>query len=471
MKKYKYLFQNIGLLTISRFGTSILSFLLVPIYTNILSTEEYGTYDLFNTTISLLIPILSLNIMQSVMRFSLENDKDEKEVFSIGFDIFIKGFLFFLFATYFVARLKIFPVLNDYMLYFILLYFFSALQQLLVYYARGKDDIRVVSSNGVITALLMFLLNIFFLVYIELGLSGYFLSYIFSLAFSCIHLLIQTKAYNSIRLNVSNTELRREMLQYSFPLIFNSVAWWINNASDRYVVIFFCGVAINGVYSIAYKIPNILNIFQNIFNQAWTLSAVKEFDSEDENGFFSSLYNKYNCFITIICSLLIIFDRLIAKLLYAKEFYEAWVYVPFLLIAIVFGALSGYAGGIFSAVKDSKEFARSTIVGAIINIVLNIILTNYYGALGAAISTAISFYVVWIIRIIHIKKLIRMKLFLIRDHITYVLLIFQSLALLLIRDNVFFLYSMLGISLIGILVLYKNEILYSLLGIEEILKR
>lgn len=49
MGKYKYLFKNIGIMTISNFGTKILSFLMVPLYTNLLSTSEYGTYDLYQS--------------------------------------------------------------------------------------------------------------------------------------------------------------------------------------------------------------------------------------------------------------------------------------------------------------------------------------------------------------------------------------------------------------------------------------
>lgn len=61
MEKYKYLLKNVGLMTISNFGSKILSFLLVPLYTSVLSTSEYGTYDLYVITIFLLSPILSLN--------------------------------------------------------------------------------------------------------------------------------------------------------------------------------------------------------------------------------------------------------------------------------------------------------------------------------------------------------------------------------------------------------------------------
>ena len=76
-KDYKYLFKNIGLLTISQFGTKLLSFLLVPLYTNILNTTEYGTYDLFNTTVNLLIPIVTLNIADSILVFTLDKTKNK----------------------------------------------------------------------------------------------------------------------------------------------------------------------------------------------------------------------------------------------------------------------------------------------------------------------------------------------------------------------------------------------------------
>ncbi len=63
MTQYKYLAKNIGILAISQFGVKLLSFFLVPLYTSILTTEEYGIYDLFSTTILLLIPFVTLNML------------------------------------------------------------------------------------------------------------------------------------------------------------------------------------------------------------------------------------------------------------------------------------------------------------------------------------------------------------------------------------------------------------------------
>ena len=57
-----------------------------------------------------------------------------------------------------------------------------------------------------------------------------------------------------------NKTVAKAMFAYGIPLVANSIAWWINNASDRYILTFFCGTALNGVYSVSYKIPSILSL-------------------------------------------------------------------------------------------------------------------------------------------------------------------------------------------------------------------
>ena len=70
--KYKYLGKNTMVFVISSFGTKFLSFLLVPLYTSVLSTEEYGVADLITTTATLMIFIFTINISSSVLRFTLD---------------------------------------------------------------------------------------------------------------------------------------------------------------------------------------------------------------------------------------------------------------------------------------------------------------------------------------------------------------------------------------------------------------
>ena len=458
MNKYKYLIKNIGLLTLSSFATKLLSFFLVPLYTNILTTTEYGTYDLFNTTVSILIPILTLNIQESVMRFALDKKYDKSAIVTIALK-----YLFFSYGVIIITLVvnSIFgfsETAKEYSIFFFLMFFVQALSGIVLAYTRGIDKISELSVSSVVASAVTIGCNVIFLAYFQWGLVGYFLANIFGPFIQCVYLIIRGHVVSNIHCSQKYSSEKKEMLDYSKPLIANSIAWWVNNASDRYVIIFFCGLAENGIYSVASKIPSILNIFQTIFNQAWTLSAVKDFDPEDKNGFFANTYKIYNCFLVILCSAIIVADKTLAKFLYAKDFYVAWRYVPWLTIAIVFGALSGYIGGFFSAVKNSKIYAQSTIIGAISNIVMNIIFTPLIGPLGAAIATAICYFIVWAIRYWHSKRFIKLKINLYRDLFTYILLVVQSLVLLAISENVLLYGIEIGVFIL-IVLLYMKEIL------------
>ena len=185
--------------------------------------------------------------------------------------------------------------------------------------------------------------------------------------------------------------------------------------------------------------------------------TIKEFYPEDKSGFFSSTYRAYNCAMTLICSAIIVCDRFLARFLYAKDFYSAWKYVPWLTIAILFGALSGYMGGFFTAVKDSRIFATSTLVGAVSNIALNLILTPFMGPMGAAIATTICYVEVFVVRYLQSKKYISLKLNVLRDSISYIFLVLQSIVLLTLPEN-FLMYG-INVFLFGLVfLLYLKDI-------------
>lgn len=457
MNRYKYLFKNIGLLTISNFGTKILSFVLVPLYTSILTTEEYGTYDLFNTTISLLLPILTLNISDAVLRFAIDKDNSSEDIFKIGSKIILKGTVLLFVVLLINYYTGLIPMLNQYIFCFVLLYVTRNIYNLLSNYSRGVDKISALAVAGVLNSFATLSLNVFFLVYCRFGLVGYFYANIIGCIVPAIYLFFSTKAYKVFKHKTNNIKLKKEMLVYSKPLVVNSISWWVNSALDRYVVIAFCGVAVNGIYSVAYKIPSIMNMFQSIFNQAWTLSSVKSYDSEDKKGFFTNIYSIYNFFMVIVCSGLILLTKILAKLLYAKDFYLAWKYVPFLMISIVFGALSGLMEGVFSAAKDTKICAKSTAVGAICNLVLNLFLVKYYGALGAAIATAVSYFIIWCIRLKQVYKYVDLKIRIIRDIISYLILLIQTVIILFLNNNLK-MYLLQSFCIFLLIIMYYKEI-------------
>src|SRR5699024_6034075 len=83
------------------------------------------------------------------------------------------------------------------------------------------------------------------------------------------------------------------MLQYSIPLIPNSIAWWASNTINRYFILFLIGTSANGIFAVANRIPSLLSIVNSIFFQSWQLSAVEEYDSKDRNSFYTNVFNSY----------------------------------------------------------------------------------------------------------------------------------------------------------------------------------
>lgn len=455
MQKYRYLIKNIGLLTISKFGSKILNFILIPLYTNLLSTAEYGTYDIYSTTISLMIPILTLQIVDGVVRFSLDESNDKAAVFSIGLKRVLISCGIVAIIAVFNAKLRIIEILAEYPLCLILMYSSEILYSLFSQFSRGIERINELAIAGIINSATMLCLNILFLAKFKMGLEGYFYANIIAYIVPTIFILIRIKAWTYLCLNPKKS-LAREMNAYSKPMVFNNLAWWVNNASDRYIVTWLCGAAENGIYSISYKIPSLLNVFQEIFSQAWTLSAVKEYDDKNSD-FYTTVYEMYNFAMVITCSCLIIVDKLIAKILFSQEFYTAWMYAPFLMLSVLFGSLSGLMGGIFSAAKKSNVFARTTILGASVNTALNIGLVYFTGPMGAAIATLISYILVWAARIYEANKIVKLSINLKHDVIVYCLLLIQIVALF---SNVQLLWQIFGllVPLLIILLIYNKLI-------------
>lgn len=471
MKGKRYLAKNVLFLTVGQFGTKLLSFFLVPLYTSVLTSAEYGTYDLYSATVSLFVPLLTLNISDSTTIFLLDKANSKHGIISISLKYYFLSLAVFGAAILANVIFNFLSLFNEYPLFLFLMFAANGLSSLLLCYARGLDRIKDVSVSGVLCSGVMIALNLIFLLPLHLGLKGYYLATIGGSFVQISYLCVSIKIFRfvsfkkdyvveeNLRSSAENCHaeldstsvdesfdtvvstgstatqsaksLQKSMLGYSCPMMLNTISWWINSVSDRYMVTAFCGVVANGIYSVAYKIPSILTMFQGIFSQAWTLSAVQDFDSEDRNGFFSKMYSLYNVCMVLLCSVLIFADRLIARILYAKDFYRAWRFVPFLLVSVVFGSLSGYLGGIFAAVKDSKSFASSTVAGAVLNIVLNFFLIRLWGALGAAVATMASYVLVWAMRLFKAKKIMRLEVSLVRDCFAYALLAFQCVAMLL----------------------------------------
>lgn len=472
--RYKYLLKNTGLLFVSNFASKFLVFLLVPLYTNYLSTAEYGVYDLFYTTIQLLFPVVCLNVIDGVMRFSInENKLNQAKVFTITMKYFVVSEVTTITIYYILYTTGFIGDYTKYTLGFFILFTAYILNNFITQFARGIDDIKGISIAGVVSTVVMLMTNILVLVVLKLGLSGYFTAMALSLFIPAAYLFFRNKMWRFYTSDIKFFELsqfEKDMLAYCMPLIFISLSWYINNVSDRYVVTLMAGIDANGLYSVSYKIPAILNALQVVFIQAWQLSAIKEYDSKEGSEFISKTYNICSSGMVLMCSVLIIFTKPIAHLLFAKDFYAAWQYVPVLLLYIVFNSLSGTVGGVFSAAKKSKVLALSAIVGGTANVVLNFLLVYLFGVIGAAVATVISSIIIWGMRMKESRKIMMLDISLRRQILQYLLLMFQAVSYVYVEN--FYISVFLQLALFAsVMMLSKTEINVLINGLKGMLKK
>ncbi len=451
--KHSYLAKNVLLFSISGFVPKILSIILIPLYTSYLTTAEYGISDLITTTVSLLLPVFTLDIQDAVMRFALDDKYNKKDVFSVAVHVILSGTLLVCIGATAIFFLNIPGLENCYLIFLVIMYFTSAVSNTVSLFCRGIDKVNVMVMGSILNSVVTLSSNILFLAVFHWGLTGYLIANSLGSAVALIWCFIGAKLYQYIEFDVPKS-VKADMIQFSFPLIFSVIAWWINNASDRYILTWMSGVAVSGLYAISYKIPNVLSMFQNIFAQAWSISAIKEFDKNDSDGFISGMYNMMNFAMTAICSGIMIMNIPVARFLYSNEFFLAWKYVPPLLISVVFNAMALFIGSIFTAVKDTKTLSISTIVGAAINTVCNVVLIHFMGAYGAALATMLGYATVLIMRHIILRKHVRMNIKWNRDITVYILLVAQMMVAAVGVKSI----VIQVLFLVIIVVLFKNEL-------------
>lgn len=424
-KEYKKLIKNTGLLAIGSFGSSLLGMLLIPFYTAVLSTSDYGISDLIVTTTSLLYPFTTLAISESIMRFTLDKGVDKKSVYSIGITIALAGYILILLCLPLIKKTAI----GAYYTYFLAYYLFYCLHTVTSYFVKGLEKIKTYSVAGLLNSMVVISCNLLFLLVFKMGIVGYLLSSILGHAITTGFMFVRAKLYRYIQpfWKIDQLLLRR-MIQFSIPIIPNSISWWIANSSDKYVLNHYTDVSQVGIYAVSYKIPTIMITITGFFISAWQISAVEDFGTEKSQKFFSEIYKKCFALNMLISATLIVFSKVMAGFLYSADFFAAWRFVPILVIANVFNVMASFMGTIYTASKKTKMLSISTMIGATANILMNFLLIPFLGALGAAIATALSYAIMWIIRMVNTRHIMKLSINLKTDSLLLLLLIAEIVA-------------------------------------------
>lgn len=447
----KYLFKNTFIFTIGSIATKLIVFILVPIYTHILTTQEYGTVDLISTISMVLAPVLILNIGESVMRFSLDKDADYNQIMSSGLMVLIAAIIM---GIVIIPCSRIFKGVGNYSFY---LYFYtisSAASQLFLCYLRGKEQLLHYTCGNIINTFCVAIFNIFFLIVLKKGIEGYLVAYIIANVITALYAIVVGNILDVIRHFKINRTLTVEMLKYSLVLVPNVFMWWIMNSADRIVITAVVGVAANGIFAIAYKIPSLMATVSGIFNQAWSYSAIREDESDDKESYTNQIYNGFFMVISLAALGMLMILKPFMKIYVSDVYYSAWKYAPYLIIGFVFQTLSSFLSTPYTVNKDSKGFLFSATFGAAINIILNFLLVFRYGTTGVAIATCASYMAVFFYRVWDTKKYIRMDVFNKRYVLIMGILVLQ--AVIVYFENIVASILLVFLFTVGVILQYKT---------------
>ncbi len=429
MGRYEKLGKNTVLFMIGSFGQKLLAFVFVPFYTSVLTTAEYGISDLIVTIVTMLWPVFTVLINEAVMRFCLDQNEDKAQIVSVGFWLNVIGLAAMLL---FSPLLFLVETLKEYYLFFVLYYCIYAVNSFLSYAARGLEKVKEFAFGGIVNTAVTILFNILFLLVFRFGVKGYLTGYMIGMGAASVWLLIRTEMYRYIfSIKKLDRQYAKEMVRYSIPLIPNSISWWINNSSDKFLVTYFCGVAVNGIYSVAYKIPSLLSVVSGVFMNAWQISAVENFGSEESRKFFSEIYRKYAALNIVCVSAITCFIQIICRILFLKDFYEAYLMAPFLVLGVSFQMMSAFLGTIYTAAKKTSMIFYTTLASAVANVGMNLIFIPVFGAVGAAMATCISYFINWLLRVVNSRKIMKLDTNLKKDIFLYGILTIQIVVWLL----------------------------------------
>lgn len=409
MNKDKEFLKNTIILFIGKFATQFIQFLLLPLFTHYLLTDDYGTVDLIQTYIALFVPILTLRLDSAAFRFLIDLRDDEnskrKLISSIFFVLIIciLSCIIICFAISYIIQIKYFG-------YVVTNIVILMVSNLLLQILRGLGKNKQYSICSAVTGAITLVTNIILIICFKYNASSILISSSCANIFCILYIIISTRLFKYIKISSFSKEESKKILKYSLPMIPNALSWWIVNISDRTIISIFLGTAFNGIYTVSCKFSNILNNIYSIVNMSWQESASLHIDDDDRDEFFTKMIDNLLMLFCTISLLIIGILPLIFSWLIGNEYLDAYNYIPILLYANSWNVLISLIGAIYIAKKRTKEIANTTLISAIINIIINLALIKFIGLYAACISTLISYMIMGIYRYIDCRKYVNVKL-------------------------------------------------------------
>lgn len=424
MEQYKKFTKNVLLVGISTFLVGLEGILLLPILTKFLGPTNYGIWSQIKVTLSLIGPIVFLGLTSSLVRFltGIEDKKKiSKNVCSVSLFIIFSG-LIFSFLLFIFSKQLSFLLLKTYdaTIYFqagSFLLFFRSIAGIISPILRFKERFGILSLSKVLLSIFDIILIYLFLSY-GFGILGVVLGYsIAKLLMIFFEFIFAKRFFSFVK---PSFKVLKKSLSYGFPLTFIPLFQWIFQVGDQYILGFYGGANVVGLYALAYSLSYILRtlaspvytILQTSLTKSWNKGDMPTFRS-----YFRYSY-KYLFLILIPAAFGIIFlAEPIIRIISTPEFMESAKLLPIIIPGILLFTLINFSNNILSLENKTKEIRNLFFFLAVSNIILNLILVPMFSLYGAAIATLITFIIsgIYSLRVINRHKIGLMPLFFLKS--------------------------------------------------------
>ena len=439
MDKYKKLATNTLVFAIGSFGSKILLLLLTRLYTHHISSGDNSTKSLLEQTANFIIPIATLSIAEAVIRYGLDRDYDNKEVFTSACMVELVGIVILLLCS---PLLHFLPYVHGFAGLLLLFIIASSFRQLSSQFVRARGMVKLFALDGILATLTLFIFNVILISVLHMGVHGFMLSSILTDFCSGIFLWIVAKLWNFFDIKKYNHDMTKIMLRFSIPMIPTAVLWIITGFSDRVFVRYMTfapaqdvGDSSAGVYDAASKVPNLISMVSTIFFQAWNMSAITENKSKDRSKFYQKIFYAYQSVMFLGAAFMIALVKPLSAILIDAStdpaYLRAYEYTPILIIAVLMMSLNQFLSSIYTATQKTTHSFWTALIAAITNLVLNTVLIYFWGVQGAVIATFMSYFVCYLVRIVDTRKLIYFKVNHVRFGINLVVLFLMGIGAIL----------------------------------------
>lgn len=389
--------------------TKVISFFLLPIYTNYIATGDMGYYDVSISYVHIIVPVVCMEIWSGIMRYMFDyNEKDGKykAIFN-GFIIFGGSML-----VYTIGAGVLGLVTDIDKLFLIFLYGITyMLHTVYSYIVRGLGYNAVFAISGILGSLINSVSNIIMILCFGMRLDSMYIALILGLAFQVIFMEFRIKLIKHMSFDMFDKVMIMSMIRFSLPLCLNSASFWFLSNYNRVGISNTLGYEANGIYSVAAKFTYVLGLASNCFSMAWQ-EMVYSMGNEKENKskFYSTASNYYIKFLMYGTVILIPAVSVIFTFMVAEDYRSAYSVVPLYLLATVTNIYSVFLGNIFSAEKKTSIIFFSTVAAAVVNVSLFHLLVGSMKLQAANIALLCGFLVMIVVRLLLLRKEFKIRL-------------------------------------------------------------